>query len=145
MQIVCMPNNRSAIGNDSFLFGAVCKLRLVSYGLETVSSMQHCLIRAILWLVVQLRKKFLKNFISSRDGPERGAETRQRWKNARLPYICTKIHSRCRLVFLHWLYSATHTCTCICSAYPLSEQIIYSSPYIYSLDITVNSAKMTNC
>ena len=37
----------------------------------------------------QLRQMFLQKFISSRDGPEKCTETRQRCKDARKqPYIC---------------------------------------------------------
>ena len=40
-------------------------------------------------------EKFLQNFVSSRDGPVRSIETRQRWKHARrLPYYEARAEKR---------------------------------------------------
>ena len=55
-------------------------------------------------------KKFLPNFISSRHGPKKSTETRQKWKNARgLPYICFVLW-RCSVVFL-----LLSTVLCLCT------------------------------
>ena len=52
-------------------------------------------------------KKFLQSLISSMDGSEKGTETRHEIKECKKTALhLPRLHSRCRVVFLHSITSA---------------------------------------